>query len=143
MASIIPVNFTVEYDDPEGEVLIKNYNEKFYVADGGYFKKPLSIINSNGYVNVDISNIVAPIYRIIIRNRDVYSPPPMTTLRLTINDGSNPPYYDHAYIENYFDYGLHRSYSTFITKIEVKTNSITQTSIDVIIINKMAPPAPV
>lgn len=142
MASTLPVTFTVEIDDPEGEVLLKNYTEKFYVPDGGYFKKPMKLLNTQGFVEVDIASVVSPIYRIIVINRDSFDPPPMTTLRLTINNGVNPVYYTYHYIEMYENYGIHRTYAGFVEKIEVSTTSITETYVDVILISKMDPPTP-
>ena len=137
----LPVRMTVQYDDPQNDVILPNYEEKFY--SGGMFRKPLKVVNTDGFKTVDITNIFGTLYQIRVVARDSFDPPPVTTLRLTINDGMNPVYHMDLPVEKFFTYNVHRSFAPFITGAAIKTSSITLTSVEIVVISRIDPPAPV
>lgn len=130
-AGTLPVKFIAEFDDPQLDINIQNYEEKFYL--GTVAKKGFRIFHGDGFKTVDISNLYGTLAKIIVIPHDTFDPPSETTLKIHVDDGVYAAYDITLHLEKYLNYNVSRYLAPYITGMSLACNSLTSVKIDVIL----------
>ena len=134
----LPQKFLLQIDDPQG-ALDYIYPDELFFKD--IFRRlPIKLVDTDSWVSVPVSNM-GRLEKIIIVPSDAFSPPPLTTIRFVINDGVNPVYNIDLPTMKLFVWNVHPSFYSKIQSLSVKTSSITETNIDILLVATQDPPA--
>lgn len=139
MATQLPVRLNIEFDDPQLSFNPPVYEEKFFSGTG--FRKEYSLINTGGYIPVDISNFAGTLEKIIVIPKDVFTPASKTTVRLKINNGVDPVYYTYLPMKKFLLYTIHEDEVSYIKEMHIKTNSITSVNVEVQLVSVVPAPS--
>lgn len=121
MASNLPINLVVEFNDLDN---VQNYNEKFYLARNGLFKQTLTISNSQGFVNVDISNLAPGVEKVMVVPVDTYYPNSKVTVRFNVGTGLSAYDIDLP-TKKMLLWTIHEDFVPSLTGLQIMTDSIT------------------
>lgn len=131
MTEVVPNKLTLEFSDYY-ENLRYIYEERFFL-DEVYLRKPIRIVNTDNYVEVDISNLDT-LEKLVAVVRDPFDPPSRNLMRLTIDNGTDPLYAIVLPFKKLFFWTIPEEDIETITKLEIKTSSPAPINIEILAI---------